>query len=153
MIYHSHSSLLSASLSFLSYGTCCFYNSWQKLSLPWLPSLSLFHILLLNCAHIVPWKPPFQYAPFAEEIAISLHLIYYFVVSKTYINHFTQKIQTVDRTAALLHLALLQTNPPLRANTWFHWYSTTCSSDYNTEIIFYTYYRIIDQFVVFFHST
>lgn len=84
----------------LSYGTCCFYNRWQKLSVPWLPSLSLSHILLLNCAQICVHflgSHSSGMCLFAVEITISLHLIYYCIVSKIYINHFTQKIQLTEQ--------------------------------------------------------
>lgn len=116
MLYHSRSSLLSGSWSFLSLypmtlvaftigGRSCL--SPDRHPRPYFTScFSTVHTLF-------PGSHPSGMCLFAGEIAISLHLIYYFVGSKIYISHFTQKIQTVDRTAALLHLALLQTNLPL----------------------------------------
>lgn len=56
----------------LSYGTC-FYNTWQKISLPQLPSL--FHIPLVNRAGTVPWKPPFWYMPLSCGECCILNLL------------------------------------------------------------------------------
>lgn len=90
----------------LSYGTCCFYNRWQKLSVPWLPSLSLSHILLLNCTHIVPWKSLFWYVSFCcgDHNNLASYLLLHCIKN---IHKSLYSKNPVDRTEGLLHLTLL----------------------------------------------